>query len=213
MGRQPWYFSRSCAALDELLSDPTLDSHNVLEKLCEKLGLQKRELLQTTRQQPIVTYRHAACFLYRHLGYSFPQIGKVLRIDHSTALHAVRKIETAFRQFQLQRALNLVSEFSDTLSLDALLPALVEKTGVPENTFTGDSDRYDRLPLRYAFYYLASKCASPDAIAKIFQADSAEVKVGIAGIEKLLLDYERTKQSNEASKGFWQRYFRQLLHE
>lgn len=68
---------------------------DIQEAVSEFYGVERIDLISARRTLPIVTYRQIAMYLAKSLTRSsFPQIGRQFGgRDHSTALHAVRKIE------------------------------------------------------------------------------------------------------------------------
>ena len=45
--------------------------------------------------QPLVTYRHVAMAAARRLGHSFPIIGRGFDRDHTTVMHAVKRVDAS----------------------------------------------------------------------------------------------------------------------
>lgn len=99
------YFSRlqgrppSLRELDQLIggksSAPPLDWQRILEKVSQRLNLKTEDILGLKRKPDYVLARQIAMFLARsRLALSFQEIGRLFGgKDHSTVMHAVRKIE------------------------------------------------------------------------------------------------------------------------
>lgn len=57
---------------------------------CRKADITREQFFSKTRNQMVVRARMLASVLLREQGYSFPQIGKELNLDHTTIIHAVK---------------------------------------------------------------------------------------------------------------------------
>ena len=67
------------------------------------LGGSVREILGRSRRQSVALHRQMVCYALREgSSMSFPEIGAVMQLDHSTVQHAVRKIETMRAGNELQ---------------------------------------------------------------------------------------------------------------
>lgn len=55
-------------------------------------GLTPGEIVSTSRRREFIDARHVAAAAARFCGASFPQIGHVLRRDHTTAMNAVTRV-------------------------------------------------------------------------------------------------------------------------
>ena len=62
-------------------------------RACALYGVEPGDVLGTSRKQQTVRARQAAAWLLRRAGLSYPRIGAVLNVDHTTALHSCRKID------------------------------------------------------------------------------------------------------------------------
>lgn len=66
----------------------------VLTAVCAHFGVTREEALGDGRMQHQAMARQVAATLAKRLlGYSLPRIARLLRRDHSTILHAIRKID------------------------------------------------------------------------------------------------------------------------
>lgn len=66
----------------------------ILHHTTEIFGIRQRDIMSERRQQDIVRARHAAMYAMRELtGYSLPQIGRAFKRDHTTIIHACRRVE------------------------------------------------------------------------------------------------------------------------
>lgn len=62
--------------------------------VARRFGVTERELMSPRRGQGVARCRQLAMFLaYRSTSFSMPQIGRAFGRDHTTVLHAIRKIE------------------------------------------------------------------------------------------------------------------------
>jgi chromosomal replication initiator protein len=65
----------------------------IQDAVCAVLGLSRDELLSPSRSARVTRARHLAMYLARDLsGQSLAQIARAFRRDHSTVLHAVRRV-------------------------------------------------------------------------------------------------------------------------
>lgn len=66
----------------------------VLEVVARQFGLRVRDLRAPDRSKPRTQARHLGAYLLRtRCGLSYPEIGRRLDRDHSTALYGVRRTE------------------------------------------------------------------------------------------------------------------------
>lgn len=80
------YFGEGAAAV--------VDTQHVQKEVAKRFNIELSELKGKCRSQDIVTPRQVAMYLGRELtGLSLPALGKAFGRDHSTVLHACRKIE------------------------------------------------------------------------------------------------------------------------
>ncbi|MGB7957546.1 MAG: helix-turn-helix domain-containing protein [Minisyncoccia bacterium] len=67
---------------------------NILSTVCRTYNISQNDLLGTSRLARLVFPRQLTIyFLRKNLKLSFPQIAKIMRRDHTTAMHAYGKIE------------------------------------------------------------------------------------------------------------------------
>ncbi len=65
----------------------------IIEAVSTLSGFTVDRLVGPSREAPLAWERHVAMWLIRqHTGLSFPQIGRLFNRDHSTVVHAVRRI-------------------------------------------------------------------------------------------------------------------------
>lgn len=76
--------------LDRIRSTPV---SRIIDTAADLYGVDVDEVLSTSRNDRVVRARQAACWLLRGHGMSLPEIGKAIGRDHTTVLHAVRKID------------------------------------------------------------------------------------------------------------------------
>lgn len=70
--------------------DPAAD---VLSAVTRRSGLCNADLLGKDRHDRTALFRHAAAWLMRAYGLSFPEIGRELRRDHTTIMSGVRRLD------------------------------------------------------------------------------------------------------------------------
>jgi chromosomal replication initiator protein len=90
------------AAVEEILAqtgqptsrNSTLDA--IMKRVSAAFGVSQKELLGTSRLRSVLLPRQVAMYLARELaGLSLPRIGAAFGRDHTTVLHACRKVEEA----------------------------------------------------------------------------------------------------------------------
>jgi chromosomal replication initiator protein len=64
-----------------------------IEAVSKRFGFTADELRFGGREASLANARHIAAWLLRERGLSYPEIGRALSKDHSTMIHAVRKVE------------------------------------------------------------------------------------------------------------------------
>ncbi len=68
----------------------------IMKRVCAAFGITQKELLGPSRLRRVLLPRQVAMYLARELaGLSLPRIGAAFGRDHTTVLHACRKIEEA----------------------------------------------------------------------------------------------------------------------
>ncbi len=89
-----------CAAVKDVVSESGLNpSHEtdieaIIKRVASAFGITAKELRGTSRLRRVMLPRQVAMFLARTVcGLSLPRIGTALGRDHTTVLHAIRKVE------------------------------------------------------------------------------------------------------------------------
>jgi chromosomal replication initiator protein len=109
---------------------------DVQEAVCAVLHLSLDELLSTRRTPRIVRARHLAMYLARDVtGLSLARIARDFNRDHSTVLHAIRRVEST---------LEPGSDVHETLEKSRVL--LGGEPGNPETSSRADSDIHTTSP-------------------------------------------------------------------
>ena len=68
-------------------------------------GVDIDDVLGPCRRRPVVYARHRAMFICRrHLGLSYPVIGRLFGRDHTTVMHGVREHGKRLRQMRGDKA-------------------------------------------------------------------------------------------------------------
>jgi chromosomal replication initiator protein len=83
---------------------PKITARTIIVAVAQEYGVTPGELISDRRFQPIVLYRQIAMYLCKHACWhlSFPAIGRAFGgRDHTTALHAVRKIDRMIKAGEL----------------------------------------------------------------------------------------------------------------
>lgn len=63
---------------------------DIIKKICKKHGVSYIEVLKRGRRKKIVDARFEIARELKKLGYSTPEIGVILRRDHSTVLNMLK---------------------------------------------------------------------------------------------------------------------------
>lgn len=72
---------------------------SIIAMVANYFGLEARDLVGKSHAAQCVLARHLASWLcYTHLNVSYPDLGRAFHRDHTTILHAVRKIDEARRE-------------------------------------------------------------------------------------------------------------------
>lgn len=93
--RERAYLARSAtiaAGLDAVLSGYR-DPHVALADLALLLDVPVEDLVGDRRPRRLILRRHIAAWVLRQEGFSFPDIGRALHRDHSTARYSVCKVD------------------------------------------------------------------------------------------------------------------------
>jgi chromosomal replication initiation ATPase DnaA len=89
----------------------------VLNVIVPELGGSIGGIMGRRKTRQVSLHRQLVCYALRSTELSFPEIGSLMGLDHSTVQHAVRKIEilkdrgelTGAQKFALDRAIKAVS--------------------------------------------------------------------------------------------------------
>ncbi len=75
------------------------DISRIVERVAAAFGVSEKELLGPSRLRSVLQSRQVAMYLARELiGLSLPRLGAAFGRDHTTVLHACRKVETALTE-------------------------------------------------------------------------------------------------------------------
>lgn len=72
-------------------SKPTMQE--IVERVSKSRGVPVEEIMGNSRVGPIAEARQSAMWLVRTEGFSFPQVARFFKRDHTTILHACHKID------------------------------------------------------------------------------------------------------------------------
>lgn len=70
-----------------------VDISDTVARVCKHFGVTQAELTGPKRHAHLAQARHVLAWLLRERGFSFPAIGLCLQRDHTTIMHAVRKVD------------------------------------------------------------------------------------------------------------------------
>lgn len=68
-------------------------AHRVLSAAAARADMPPHMLIERNRDWPRLYYAACAAAALRRLGYSLPQIGRVMKRDHTTVLNALRRVD------------------------------------------------------------------------------------------------------------------------
>lgn len=85
-----------------------------------KTGVTRKEMSGQSRRQKVVFARHVAMYLCRkYTTHSYPEIGRAFSKDHSSAIHAVQKIEKHFAIGSTLPRIPIIDEFRELVVSEA----------------------------------------------------------------------------------------------
>jgi hypothetical protein len=98
----PDELAAALAGLDDALTAAILTPHpctRIINETCLEYGISREEMIGPGRTKHIVRIRQLAMWRCRQAGVSLPKIGRYFGgRDHTTVIHAVRKIEATMRE-------------------------------------------------------------------------------------------------------------------
>jgi len=99
-------------SLNPVFKTKSLTSSNIINTVAQYFNLTPEEILGKNREQKLVIPRQIIMYLMREdLNNSFPSIGKELKRDHTTVIHAYTKISEEIESNpQLQQDLNILRQ-------------------------------------------------------------------------------------------------------
>ncbi|WP_028029907.1 helix-turn-helix domain-containing protein [Gemmobacter nectariphilus] len=77
----------------KLVLMPETAMEPILAKVSESFGVPVRVMLGARRQREVVNARWAAIWLGRKAGLTLEQIGRAMRMDHTSVIHALKKVQ------------------------------------------------------------------------------------------------------------------------
>ena len=84
----------SAKAVARITAQPT-GARAILDAVCARYGVSLPALLGASRRATVVSARHVAAWLLRRSGLSLREVADELDwADHTTAMHAIEKVET-----------------------------------------------------------------------------------------------------------------------
>lgn len=67
----------------------------IIDHIASEYGYDRHDIIGKRRFKVLVEIRCECIKFFREQGYSTPEIGRIMRRDHSTVLHALKKMEKA----------------------------------------------------------------------------------------------------------------------
>lgn len=77
----------------KLVLMPETAMEPILAKVSESFGVPVRVMLGARRQREVVNARWAAIWLGRKAGLTLEQIGRAMRMDHTSVMHALKNVQ------------------------------------------------------------------------------------------------------------------------
>lgn len=75
------------------MTEPTDVERALAQYLTDRYSLRDGDLFGRSRTSRVCLVRHLFAYGLRVLGYSYPEIGRVLRRDHTTIMSGVKRVE------------------------------------------------------------------------------------------------------------------------
>lgn len=80
--------------------------HQILSRGCEVGGISPETLLSPLRDEHVSNVRHAVMYCMRNRAHAnFVRIGQIMNRDHSTVIHAVRRVQDLLHQVSCPRVI------------------------------------------------------------------------------------------------------------
>ena len=67
----------------------------IIDHIASDYGYDRHDILGKRRFKVLVEIRYECIKLFRERGYSTPEIGRIMKRDHSTIVHALQKMARA----------------------------------------------------------------------------------------------------------------------
>ena len=117
--QQPLDVDLAGLVLDDLIANaekPPVTAERIIDLTAEMFGFEIEQITGGSRRRPLVDARQVAMYVTRNMtDLSFPDIGKAFgNRDHTTVMHAVRKIEA--RMGERQQIFDKVTELQQRLN-------------------------------------------------------------------------------------------------
>ncbi len=74
------------------------EMEKVLAKVASITGVDAEVMRSRTRRQPVTYARQVAMWHMHRAGYSMPKIGRFFNRDHTTVLHACKRVQSKMEQ-------------------------------------------------------------------------------------------------------------------
>ena len=72
---------------------------NIIGKIVESYNVEIKDILGDKRNQELILPRHMIMYLLKkEAGLSFPKIGKIMKRDHTSVIHAYKKINRLLQE-------------------------------------------------------------------------------------------------------------------
>lgn len=66
---------------------------NIVRESAAAFGIHESNVFSKTRGRWVTMARHVSAYVMRNVGMSYPDVGKALSMDHSSAMHACNRVE------------------------------------------------------------------------------------------------------------------------
>lgn len=89
---QLWAVADLRDKVHDLLSEHSTTTAATIRAAAEEFSVNVLDIATADRSGPVTNARHVAAWLLRDQGLSYPEIGRVLARDHTTAINSCRRV-------------------------------------------------------------------------------------------------------------------------
>ena len=93
---------------EPMIANLSVDPTALLERVARACHVRVSDIQGPRRRQRQLQARHLAMYVFRQIGWSYPEIGRFFGRDHTTVMSAVRKVEATTSAEALARFCEIV---------------------------------------------------------------------------------------------------------